>query len=152
MVIFPHLLIGAAIGLRLPNFLAVFIFGLAAHFIADKIPHWDYEEQKMTELNRRDFFYFMIKVSLDLIIGGSLLFFLLRHQINWPYALVGALASALPDLPIFLRHFFPEIKWLAAYQELHDANHLFKNPRQRITPLLISEVAVVAIAIFFLRI
>lgn len=152
MIIFPHLLIGAAIGLRLPNFWAVFIFGLVAHFIADKIPHWDYEEQKMTELDQKDFFYFMIKVLIDLAIGGWLLFFLLRDQTNWPYALLGAIASALPDLPVFLRHFFPKIKWLATYQKLHDANHLFKSPRQKITPLLISEIAVAAIAIFFLKI
>ncbi len=151
MVIFPHLLIGAAIGLRLPNFLAVFIFGLIAHFLADKIPHWDYEDQRIEELKGKDFTIFLLKVVIDLAIGSLLLFFLLRHQANWSYALAGAFFSALPDWPIFLRHFFSKTKWLASYQKFHDANHRFKEPGQKILLSLAIELAVAALAILFIK-
>ena len=37
MIILPHLLIGAAIGLKIHNPLAIFVLALTSHFIADKI-------------------------------------------------------------------------------------------------------------------
>lgn len=150
MIILPHLLIGAAIGLKVHNFWAVFILALASHFIADKIPHWEYLDEQINNLNKKEFLLFLCKASVDAGIGGALLLMLLWRQNAWPYALWGAFISILPDILVFLRKFFPETKWLSSYQKLHDSNHLDQEPgRETLFPLA-SELAITAAAIFFL--
>ena len=152
MVILPHLLIGAAIGLRIHNAWAIFILALDSHFIADKIPHWDYMEEEVVDMNKKSFLIFLFKVAIDVGLGGILLFLLLWRQNAWPYALFGAFISALPDFPAFLRKFFPKTKWLASYQKLHNLSHMEQKSGKKILFPLISELIITAIAIIFLKI
>ena len=147
MIIFPHLLIGAAIGLKFHNPWAIFILALASHFIADRIPHWEYLSKKLKDLNKKELFVFLLKVAIDSLLGLLLLFCLLKEQNSWPYAIFGAFISALPDFPLLLVRFFPRVKWLIYYQKFHEANHLKqKNTKKNILPM-ISELTVAALAI-----
>ena len=150
MVLLPHLLIGAAIGLRVHNFWAVFVLSLVSHFIADRIPHWDYIDEQIGDMNKKEFVVFLYKAAADAGIGGALLLALLWQQNAWLYALFGALISILPDFLVFLRKFFPETKWLLSYQKVHDSNHLDQKSGSKIIFPLISELIIAAAAIFFL--
>lgn len=147
MIILPHLLIGAAIGLKIHNPLAIFVLALTSHFIADKIPHWEYASKEPKYLNKKEFSVFLLKAAADGLLGIMLLFWLLREQSYWPYAIFGAFVSALPDFPMLLLRFFPHAGWLSSYQKLHDANGLKqKNAEKNILPL-IGELAVAILAI-----
>ena len=147
MIIFPHLLIGAAIGLKIHNPLAIFILALVSHFIADKIPHWEYLSKRLKDLSKKEFLAFLLKVAADGLLGLLLLFWLLQNQSSWPYAIFGAVISALPDLPLFFLRFFPRVKWLSFYQKLHNANHLDQENTQKNILPIISELTVAALAI-----
>jgi len=39
MIITPHMLAGAAIGVHSPNVWAAFCFGLISHYLLDSLPH-----------------------------------------------------------------------------------------------------------------
>ena len=150
MILLPHMMIGAAIGLKAHNAWAVFVLTLVSHFIADKIPHWDYIDEQISDMNKKEFLAFLYKAAADAGIGGVLLLMLLWQQNAWPYAIFGAAISILPDFLIFLRKFFPKTKWLFSYQKLHNSNHLDQKPGGKILFPLISELLITAIAIFFL--
>ncbi|MBU2264855.1 hypothetical protein KJ784_01570 [Patescibacteria group bacterium] len=151
MVISPHLLIGAAIGLKINNLWAVFILALVSHFLADKLPHWEYGSEDIKDMTKKEFFVFILQVAADSLLGILLLFWLLREQNFWPYAVFGAFISALPDFPLLLLRFFPRAKWLLSYQKFHSANHLKQKNARKKTLSLLSELAVMALAIFFIR-
>jgi hypothetical protein len=148
MVITPHLLIGAAIGFNLQSLWAIFIFSLISHFIADKLPHWEYDASSLE--NKKGILIFFIKVAADVALGFLLLFLLLQQQSAWPYAVFGAFISALPDFPLLLYYFFPDSKLLAHYKKFHCDNHLEQNRKKIFLPI-ISELVVVIIATLFIK-
>jgi hypothetical protein len=150
MVILPHLLIGAAIGFKIHNPFAILVLALTSHFIADRIPHWEYGSKKLEDFNKKDLFIFLLEVAADSLLGLTLLFWLLREQSLWPYAVFGAFISALPDFPLLLLLFFPRAKWLISYQKLHSANHVDqKGPGKNILSIA-SELAVAIVAILII--
>lgn len=150
MIIFPHLLIGAAIGLKIHNPFAIVILALASHFVADKIPHWEYLSKNLKDLNKKEFLVFLLKVAGDGLLGLLLLFWLLKNQSSWPYAIFGAFISALPDFPLLLIYFFPHAKWLLFYQKFHTANHIEQDGAKKKILSLISELAVIALAVLII--
>lgn len=148
MIITPHLLIGAAIGFNLQSLWAIFVFSLISHFVADKIPHWEYDASSLE--NKKGVLIFFLKVAVDIGLGGLLLFYLLYQQNAWPYAVFGAFVSALPDFPLLLCYFFPDSKLLTRYKKFHCDNHLEQNHKKIVLPI-ISELAVSIIAILFIK-
>lgn len=120
MVIAPHMIIGAAVGVWAPSYGIAFLLGLASHFLVDSLPHWDY--LKRIDVRRFDH---MAKISLDFIIGLIIVFWLV-----WPIpapqkwiAFSTALVVLLPDcLEAFYRNF--QIKFLTKFlKKLSDFHH-----------------------------
>lgn len=150
MVITPHLLIGAAIGLKIHNFWIIFIIALLAHFVADRLPHWEYSTAALINKNKKDFLIFAGKVFIDIALSCLLFFYLLWGKTAWPYALFGAFFSALPDLPLLLIYFFPKTAWLASYKNFHGNLHSKQVSGNNILGIL-TETAVVALAILLIQ-
>lgn len=91
MVITPHLLAGAVVGVNSPGLFSAFILGLLSHYILDFIPHWDYINY--IDLRRKDH---LIKIFFDFVLG--LFPVLVLTSFNFSLVLWAALfASLLPD-------------------------------------------------------
>jgi len=150
MILLPHLLIGAAIGAKVQNLPAVFILSILSHFIADKLPHWEYLDKELTEFkSKKEWLVFLIKVFLDFGLGILLLSYFFWQSPLWPAVAVGALASVLPDFLIFLNWLFPKTRILESYRNFHHQSHL-KKGRHKIALSLFSEALVVLLAIYLI--
>jgi len=150
MILFPHLLIGAAIGAKVQNLTAVFILSIISHFIADKLPHWEYLDKELTEFkSKKEWLTFFIKVFLDFGLGTFILFYFFWQSPLWPAVTVGAISSVLPDFLIFLNYLFPKTKFLESYRKFHHQSHL-KKGRYKLSISLFSEALVVLLAIYLI--
>ena len=102
MVLTPHMLVGAAIGSKVGNVWVVFVLAIIAHFLIDKLPHWDYSDDVEEEI-KNAFLLFISKVFLDLLSGSIILWYV--FGVGQPLAFnifVGAVAGILPDMISFL--------------------------------------------------
>jgi|GEM_PF-477373 len=105
MILFPHMIVGATIGCRIKNFGAIFIVAIFLHFLFDRIPHWEYSAKlKIKNASLRELSFLFLKALIDLSIGTSIIWLLLRDSVYWPYILFGAFISILPDGVVFM-HF-----------------------------------------------
>lgn len=108
MILFPHLLVGAAIGSRFKKagFISwpfLIFLALAFHYFLDAVPHLDYDVAGLMDgLWQKNFFYDSFKISSDIFLGLFFIFFLAAKSKNFPMILAGALISLVPDLIIFL--------------------------------------------------
>jgi hypothetical protein len=151
MIIFPHMLIGAAIGAKIHNLPAIFILSILSHFIADKIPHWEYLDKDVRELlPGKERVIFGIKVFLDLVFGSFLIFYFLWQSPLLPLALFGAAVSISPDFFILLAALFPKIKTLSIYRNFHYKNHLSEKYRGKIMLSILSEGMVIFFALYLI--
>ncbi len=118
MVIIPHMLIGAAIGVHSKNIGAAFLFGLISHYLADMLPHWEYLDSPKLEGIKG-----LLKIFLDFLIASSLVIFLV-----WDYpekALIISFAifgSLLPDFLMFA-YVNLKLKFLKIPQDIHSKIH-----------------------------
>jgi hypothetical protein len=100
MLITPHALAGAAIGLRLKHPAKVIPVAVASHFLLDMVPHWQ-ETLAPYRPDRATWIRLPIDVSLAALgvawiaRRGSK-----RHRGLAGAAVVGALAGTLPDLDV----------------------------------------------------
>ena len=113
MVITPHMLVAAAVGVQSPNVWAAFIFGLISHFLLDMLPHWDYLERiKISRIVD------LVKIGTDFILGTIIVLFFVwtfPQKLLIIFAIIGAL---LPDILVFLYNSF-KIKWLKPFLQFH---------------------------------
>jgi len=120
MIITPHILAGAAIGVHSPNVWASFCFGLISHYLLDSLPHWDYLESiKISKFNQ------LIKIFIDFIIGVIIVLI-----ITWPFSfnvliIFGIFGALLPDFIEFFYNNF-KIKLLYPFSLFHNKIHYFK--------------------------
>jgi len=150
MILFPHMLIGAAIGAKIHSLTAVFILSVISHFIADKLPHWEYIDKQLTEFkSKKEWLVFLIKVLLDFSLGLLILFYFFWQSPIWSAVALGALASILPDFLILLNCLFPKIKILESYRNFHHQSHL-KGGRDKIFLSFFSEALVVLLMIYLI--
>lgn len=150
MILFPHLLIGAVIGAKVPNLPAVFILSVISHFIADKLPHWEYIDKELTEFkSKKEWLIFLIKATLDFGLGIILLFYFFWQSPIWPAVVLGAFASVLPDFLIFINWLFPKIKILEVYRKFHHQSHL-KKGRDKLFLSLFSEGFIILLTIYLI--
>lgn len=119
MTLTTHILIATAVAKPFFNAHPALVFtaAVASHYLADAIPHWDWHLSSVEEdfsdkhdhklilskgVNIRD----LAKVSLDIVIGITIAFLILRPELNikelTPLAL-SVLGGILPDMlqPIF---------------------------------------------------
>ncbi len=111
MLITPHVLVGAAIGVSTSNPVLAFAGGLASHFLMDIVPHFDpgtfhHGEKPPIKIDNRD-------LSIG-VIDSALAFFLLLWLagsapiVAWAPAL-GILGGVLPDVVGLSPLAFPKI-------------------------------------------
>lgn len=98
----PHVALGAAIAVAIPNPLISIPLAFASHFLLDMTPHWNphlnTEIKKYGNLTKQTLFI----IGLDLTFAILLTIFLAKNDIN---IYIVAFASILPDVvegPYFL--------------------------------------------------
>jgi len=150
MILFPHMLIGGAIGAKIHSYLAVFVLGIIGHFLADKIPHWEYLDKELSEFkSKKEWLVFLAIVILDFSVGALVIFYFFWQSPVWPYVIFGALISVLPDFLIFVNWLFPKIKLLTSYRNFHHQNHLSEKYRRRLALSFLGEGTVIFLAILY---
>ncbi len=110
MIITPHILVGAAIALKIKNPILVFIAAFLSHFVLDLIPHSEYNINVLYGLKfSRKFFrenlsrkYILayLKILSDFFLGIFLISFILSvHSLKFsPLIYLGIFSSILPDI------------------------------------------------------
>jgi hypothetical protein len=97
MVITPHMLVGAAVGLQSNHLGLAFILGLLSHYLLDILPHWDYLSKITTKSED------LKKIGLDFLIGSLLVLILFwPHCQNLLVIVGGVIAALLPDCLQFI--------------------------------------------------
>ncbi|HEY7355504.1 MAG TPA: hypothetical protein VH590_03525 [Ktedonobacterales bacterium] len=111
MLITPHALVGAAIGLRLKHPLKVIPVAMASHFLLDMVPHW---QETLAPYRPGRATWIRLPIDMGLAVlgvtwiarSGSK-----RQRVLASAVVVGALAGTLPDLdalacanPLLLRN------------------------------------------------
>jgi len=160
MILTPHILVGATIGIKTKKSLLIIILGLLSHFILDIIPHWDYSLSNIRHFSTtKDYnllFIDISKILIDVIIGLLIVIFILRKKImlnkNYiPYVVLGIFVSVLPDI-LWVLAGFVENELLDKFVTFH--HHLHYKPQKEgmVTFLgLITQIVTILIAILFLN-
>jgi hypothetical protein len=156
MVLFSHMLVGAAIGSKIHSFWAIFVLALVSHFLFDRLPHWEYGRRFGHLLNSspRQLLFFSLEVSLDLFLGLAIVFWLAWSSPARWLILFGALISLLPDglifIFIFLRRSFNwEVKCLEKFYFFHHKIHIPENKNPFVWGI-ITEALIVILSIYFI--
>ncbi|MDD5589765.1 MAG: hypothetical protein PHQ47_01150 [Candidatus Portnoybacteria bacterium] len=105
MILFPHILTGAAIGSRIKNPQGLFflaILALSSHYLLDFIPHFDYGIAGLMKGFSFDVFAAAAKIGIDFSFGFVLLFLLAGKKKNFYYLFAGGIIALIPDLVLFL--------------------------------------------------
>lgn len=130
MILTPHMLIGAAIGSRLPGYGSIFALSIILHYLLDALPHREYQIENLKNGLNKKFLIDGLKVALDFFFALGLIVWLTYDRTNFSYILTGCLSAALPDLLIFLFWRF-DGKFLKALDEFH---HQIHRPKNKKTP------------------
>lgn len=162
MTLTSHAVAGAAVASFFPkNTLTAFIFGFLSHFALDMIPHWHYPVRSHTRhpenhlaediILGRQFFFDLLKISADLLLGFGLVFLLFEpagQPINW-VVLLGAAAGVAPDALQFV-YFKLRKEPLTSLQRFHIWIHAEKHFNSRpVIGIAIELGAIVASFLFF---
>ena len=102
MILTPHVLVGAAIGLKFKNPVLIFLTAFLSHFILDTIPHTEYDIAVLKEKPSKKFIKPAIKILIDLIIGLGIVFAASRmlsrmETFNINNLYLGVFSAILPD-------------------------------------------------------
>ena len=145
MILFVHLLCGAAIAVLVKPLWLALILAFLSHYVLDALPHWEYSvaliEEKVWNKSLRDF----LKVLLDISLGYLVLFSLGRDASG---ILLAAFAAIVPDGLTFL-NIVGDGKILSWLQEAHEKIHYSKKTApfwRYFFPLLIILAAVAVLA------
>lgn len=156
MILFPHMLVGAAIGAKVHSFPAIFIIAIILHFTFDALPHWEYGKRiDPNAIPVKGFFIFCLQATLDFSIGALALWFFWKDSPYFYYLAFGGTVSLLPDMLIFfyllLRFLFNfESKILKKFYHLHhNVIHIPKTKNSLLWGIIIESSAVI-LAIYLL--
>ncbi len=149
MILTPHLLIGAAIGSRLPSYGGVFALSIILHYLLDALPHREYQIENLKNGLNKKFVIDGLKVAVDFFFGLGLVIWLTHNRPDFSFVMTGALSAALPDFLIFLFWRF-DGKLLRALDRFH---HQVHRPKNKKTPLwlgILTQITAGLIALFIL--
>jgi hypothetical protein len=121
MILTTHALVGAAIGKNFNNPLVIIPTALAAHFILDSFAHGEYLDKDKETIRE-----ISLKVTTDLIIGFSIILFLISLDfatLNLPNIFLGTFFGMFPDLLTLIYWKFPRNKILVKIKDLHEFAH-----------------------------
>lgn len=141
MVLTPHILTGALIGIKLKNPILGSAFAFLSHYLLDTIPHWEYNFIKNQQTyNNHDIKTINIaeiksskhgfaKIILDLLVGFGILLFLTLYSKKISYSiLIYGFLGILADFLVFIYWCFPKILFLKKHFQLH---HNFHFPKEK---------------------
>lgn len=134
MTLSSHAVIGAAAArISSTNPLVGFFVGFASHYLADAVPHWDYE-LRSARLNRKhplesdivvgkDFVFDLSKILLDIALGFFLAFMIFSPSgINPIILFAGACGGIAPDALQFV-YYKIRREPLISMQKFHNMLH-----------------------------
>lgn len=129
MILATHALVGAALGKNLENPWLIVVLCSIVHFALDSFRHGEYidHREKLKNLGRN--------VSFDLLVGGSIILFVLFFQ-DWNFLTIrnvflGILFCMLPDFLTFMHYRFNSSTILRKIYRFHQRVHPYPHPSQQ---------------------
>lgn len=148
----PHVFIGAAIAMKIPNPFIAIPLAFASHFILETIPHWNphlnTETEKFGQPTRRSTVITAIDSTLALISGSFIAYQALPDVGQAILILACCFASVLPDVmegPYFflkLRTLWIK-KWIAFQKSIQSDTNAFWG--------LLTQITIILATIFWLK-
>lgn len=147
MILTPHILAGAALATQISNPVAIIPAALAAHYLLDAVPHWDYDIRSSRKAA-------IVKVTADIALASTLIFYMIwnlapEKQIN---ILIGGFFGVMPDGLLFLSWIIKK-NYLAAFTRFHDFWHGLIIPKGQQPAFwwgLGVQILIIALSLFFL--
>ena len=150
MILSGHILIGAALAIKIQNPILGFLSAFLSHYIADILPVWEYSIKNIKKSQWPETHGEFLKVFLDIIFGFTL-FFIFSKDIF--LGAIGGFLAMMPDGLTLVLRIFPEIKILKLHQQLHARFNWFRPQEDKKTGILpiILQVFVFFAVIYFLQ-
>jgi len=148
MILFVHLLFGAAIGSLVNNIPLAIILALLSHYFLDFLPHIEYSIANLREKQWDKKMPVILKVAADFCLGILLIFLFSKNQ---PILYVYALVAILPDGFTIIHGIMPN-KLTKLHNEIHPKRvHFLKDKKISKFWRITSQAVAVAISIILLR-
>lgn len=148
MLLTPHILIGAAIIANVQNPILGLFLVLLSHYFLDFFPQKEYGIDNLRERRWSKSLPDLLKVFVDIIIGLLIVFLLIGLT---PLVLIVIFIAIFPDGLTLLYFIFPKNILLKKHKKLHSKiNAVCENKKIPVFWGVISQIAVMAIAIYFL--
>ena len=148
MILLVHIIFGAAVGYSVKNIPLAILLAFLSHYFLDLIPHADYS---LKDTHKKGWIFLLpniLKISLDLLSGLLLIFIFSKNQ---PIIYICAFLAILPDGLTVLNNIIPN-KILEIHRKFHiEKVHFLMNKKISVFWRILSEIAVVIISIFLLR-
>jgi hypothetical protein len=129
MILATHALVGAALGKNLENPWLIIVLCSVVHFALDSFRHGEYidHREKLKNLGRN--------VTLDMFIGGSIIFSVLFFQnlnlLIMRNIFLGILFCMLPDFLTLIHFRFVHSKILRKIYRFHQRVHPYPHPSEQ---------------------
>lgn len=128
MILIPHLVIGAAIAIKIPYLPLAIALAFLSHYFLDFFPHTEYSIENLRQKQWRKIKSEIAKIIIDFIIGLMLIFLMQQlTNANLLLILAAAFFTILPDILIVLYLIFPKNIVLQKHFSLHQKTHFLKN-------------------------
>ena len=148
MLLTPHILAGVAIITNVQNPALGLILVFLSHYFFDCFPQTEYSIKNIKEGCWSKTMPDFLKVFSDITLAMFIVFFLINYN---PLILAVIFLAILPDGITFLSCVFPKNKLFIAHQKVHNAiNEIGENKKIPVFWGIFSQIAVMALAIFFL--
>ncbi len=121
MIETPHVVVGAAIAMKVANPALALPLALGSHFVLDKVPHWNphlfTETKKFGKPSKRSTFIVATDIITSIIIGISIARLALPDTTAFLTVIAACFLSVLPDIvegPYFFLNFRPKLieRWI----------------------------------------
>ena len=121
MIETPHVVVGAAIAMKVANPALALPLALGSHFVLDKVPHWNphlfTETKKFGKPSQRSTFIVAADIITSIIIGISIARLALPDTTAFLTVIAACFLSVLPDIvegPYFFLNFRPKLieRWI----------------------------------------
>jgi len=144
MILFVHMLLGAAIGSSIKNIWLAIILAFLSHYLLDLIPHVDYSLKNVDKKGWITIPSNIFKISLDLFLGILLIFLFSKNQ---PVIYICAFFAILPDGFTVLNSVLPN-NILKSHLKFHTEKiHFLKNKKISLFWRIFSQAVVVIASI-----
>ncbi|MCX6722202.1 MAG: hypothetical protein NTY04_03355 [Candidatus Staskawiczbacteria bacterium] len=147
MILFVHMLFGAATGSLIKNVPLAIILAFLGHYFLDFLPHIEYNIENIEKKQWRTAMPTIFKILLDFCLGILLI---LIFSKNHPIIYICAIVSIVPDSFTVLSWFMP-IKILEAHNKLNEKIHLFKYKKISNFWRFSSQIVIIIISIILLK-